>query len=67
MHHVHHLSSRIPYYRLPEVLRDYPALRDIGRLTLLESLGCIRLVLWDEAQRRLISFKEMRRANAGIA
>ena len=48
VHHVHHLSSRIPYYRLSRVLRDHPELKDIGRLTLLESLGCVRLVLWDE-------------------
>ena len=26
MHHVHHLASGIPYYRLPWVLRDYPEL-----------------------------------------
>jgi omega-6 fatty acid desaturase (delta-12 desaturase) len=60
MHHVHHLSSRIPYYRLPEVLRDYPELRDVGRLTLWQSLGCVGLTLWDERQGRLISFREMR-------
>ncbi len=24
IHHIHHLSSRIPYYRLPAVLRDHP-------------------------------------------
>ena len=35
VHHVHHLCSRIPYYRLPRVLRDHPELRDVGRLTLL--------------------------------
>lgn len=60
IHHVHHLCSRIPYYRLPRVLRDYPELRDIGRVTLLESFRCVRLVLWDEAQRRLVSFREAR-------
>jgi omega-6 fatty acid desaturase (delta-12 desaturase) len=64
MHHLHHLSSRIPYYRLPEVLRDHPALRHVGRLTLLRSFGCTRLVLWDEARRRLISFRELRRGLA---
>ena len=37
IHHVHHLSSRVPYYRLPRVLRDYPELRDVGRITLLQS------------------------------
>jgi len=60
VHHVHHLSSRIPYYRLQQVLRDHPELRNISRLTLRESLGCVRLVLWDETQRRLISFRDAR-------
>ena len=64
VHHVHHLSSRIPYYRLPDVLRDHPELRDVGRLTLLQSLRCVRLALWDETRQRLISFAEMRRAYA---
>jgi acyl-lipid omega-6 desaturase (Delta-12 desaturase) len=59
VHHVHHLCSRIPYYRLPEVLRDHPELRAIGRLTLLESLSCARLALWDEEQSRLVSFREL--------
>jgi acyl-lipid omega-6 desaturase (Delta-12 desaturase) len=58
VHHVHHLSSRIPYYRLPEVLRDRPELHDVGRLTLLESLKSVKLVLWDEKRRCLVSFKE---------
>ena len=60
IHHVHHLCSRIPYYRLPRVLRDHPELRDVGRMTLLQSFRCVRLVLWDEAQRRLVSFRELR-------
>lgn len=58
VHHVHHLSSRIPFYRLPEVLRDRPELHHVGRLTLLESLRSVRLVLWDEKKRRLVSFNE---------
>ena len=48
VHHVHHLCSRIPYYRLPDVLRENPELAAIGRLTLIESFRCVRLVLWDE-------------------
>jgi omega-6 fatty acid desaturase (delta-12 desaturase) len=59
MHHVHHLCSRIPYYRLPRALRDHPELRSISRLTILQSIRCVRLVLWDEGRRRLISFREM--------
>jgi omega-6 fatty acid desaturase (delta-12 desaturase) len=58
VHHVHHLSSRIPFYRLARVLGDHPELRNVGRITLWQSFKCVRLVLWDEQSRRLISFKE---------
>jgi omega-6 fatty acid desaturase (delta-12 desaturase) len=44
------------------VLRDHPELRHVGRLTLLDSFRCVRLVLWDETQRRLVSFREARLA-----
>lgn len=56
IHHVHHVASRIPFYRLPTVLKRLPQLNQISRLTLGESLNCVRLALWDEANRRLISF-----------
>ena len=58
VHHVHHLASRIPFYRLPSVMREQPELREVGRLTTMESLRSVRLVLWDEDSRRLISFSE---------
>jgi omega-6 fatty acid desaturase (delta-12 desaturase) len=64
IHHVHHLSSRIPYYRLNRVLRDHPDLREIGRLTIGQSLRCMRLVLWDESRRQMISFRQLRRDTA---
>ena len=64
IHHVHHLCSKIPYYRLPRVLRENPALGDIGRLTLWDSIKCVQLVLWDESRQRLVSFGEMRRLQA---
>ncbi|GGX83375.1 hypothetical protein GCM10007160_08250 [Litchfieldella qijiaojingensis] len=60
VHHVHHLCSRIPSYRLPEVLRDHPELRGVGRLTLWQSLESARLMLWDEDKRRLVSWGEVR-------
>lgn len=58
MHHVHHFCSRIPFYRLPEVMADFPELSNMRRLTLRESLDCLKLRLWDEDSQRLISFKE---------
>ncbi len=60
VHHVHHLCSRIPYYRLPRVLHDHPELKDVGRLTLVESFRCVRLVLWDESKQRMVSFRDVR-------
>jgi omega-6 fatty acid desaturase (delta-12 desaturase) len=41
------------------VLRDHPELAGISRLTVLQSLRCATLSLWDEGQRRLISFREL--------
>lgn len=65
VHHVHHLCSRIPYYRLPQTLRDNPDLRCVGRLTLFQSFSCVRLVLWDESHRRLVSFRDVRTRRFG--
>lgn len=60
VHHVHHLSSRIPFYKLYDVLRDHPELVNVGRITLMESFRCVPLTLWDEDTRQLISFREQR-------
>lgn len=60
IHHVHHLYSRIPFYRLSEILRDHPNLAEAQVLTFSESLACARLHLWDEAGKRLVSFREAR-------
>jgi omega-6 fatty acid desaturase (delta-12 desaturase) len=64
IHHLHHLSSRIPFHRLPQVLKDHPELKQIGRLTLWQSLKCVRLTLWDEDAKRLVSFREVGRRMA---
>ena len=57
IHHIHHLNSRIPYYRLPKVLRDHPELKTVGRLTLWDSLKGVRLSLWCEKRKKLVSFR----------
>jgi omega-6 fatty acid desaturase (delta-12 desaturase) len=59
LHHVHHLSSKIPFYRLPAVIRENPELKDVRRLTIRESMRCLRLSLWDEDCGRLVSFKQV--------
>lgn len=66
IHHVHHLYSRIPFYRLTEVIRDHRELAEAQRLTIRQSLATVRLHLWDEAQGKLMSFADAHR-HYGIA
>ena len=65
LHHVHHLCSRIPNYRLQACLDVVPELRQMAkRITLRESLTCWRLALWDEDRQKLVSFKDREKALA---
>ncbi len=64
LHHIHHLSCRIPNYRLNACLDDLPALKTINRIGLWDSLSCLRLALWDETTQRLISFGGLARKPA---
>ena len=58
LHHIHHLNGKIPNYRLQECLDASPELKGMSRLTLIESLKCAGLALWDEDSRKLISFRQ---------
>lgn len=61
IHHVHHLSSRIPNYRLRDCMNALPDLQTISpKLTLGAAIRSARLALWDETSRKLISFREFR-------
>jgi omega-6 fatty acid desaturase (delta-12 desaturase) len=58
-HHIHHLNSRIPNYRLPRCYRENPVFH-VRPLTLLSSLRSARLRLWDEQNRRMVGFEALR-------
>ena len=62
IHHVHHLYSRIPFYRLPEVLRDHSVLAESNRMTIRESIVTAKLHLWDEKSKKLLSFAQAKNA-----
>lgn len=64
LHHIHHLNSVIPNYRLHDCLAGSPEFQAMNRVTLWESLKCARLAVWDEAQRRLLTFREAHAAMA---
>ncbi|MGB2868790.1 MAG: fatty acid desaturase [Bacteroidota bacterium] len=57
LHHIHHVQQRIPNYNLQQCFDDLPALQRIKPLTLLGSLRCMRLHLWDEEHEKLVSFR----------
>ncbi len=61
VHHVHHLASRVPFYRLQAVLEAHPALKDMNRFTARETIKAVSLVLWDESARKLVSFRDARK------
>ncbi len=61
IHHIHHLASRIPFYRLPDALEKHPQLAEASRVTMLASLRCAHLALWDEWGCGLVSFEETTR------
>ena len=60
IHHVHHLSSQIPNYRLEECMLSNSALQEAEKITLLGSLRLLGLSLWDEEREELISFRRRR-------
>jgi acyl-lipid omega-6 desaturase (Delta-12 desaturase) len=58
-HHIHHLASQIPNYRLAACFRENPTLQRVTRLTLRQSFRCARLKLWDEDRRALVGFGDL--------
>jgi omega-6 fatty acid desaturase (delta-12 desaturase) len=60
LHHVHHLGPRIPNYRLQRCHDENALLHRATVITLRQSLSAFRLALWDEDQRRLVGFADVR-------
>ena len=60
-HHIHHLNSKIPFYRLPEAMKAIPELQ-MAKVTTLkpkDMIACLRLKVWDADQNKMIGFDEM--------
>jgi len=58
LHHVHHLSVRIPNYNLQSAHDETSGLQAVPALTLGEALRTVRLKLWDEERGRLVMFRD---------
>jgi omega-6 fatty acid desaturase (delta-12 desaturase) len=62
-HHVHHASTRIPFYRVPAALKaGHASLAASRRLGVRDAIGALKLGLWDETTERMVSFREARRS-----
>ncbi|MCH1504693.1 MAG: fatty acid desaturase [Verrucomicrobiales bacterium] len=56
-HHIHHLSSRIPNYNLERCHNSHPMFHDVKPLLPMASLKCMHYRLWDQENKRLITFQ----------
>lgn len=63
-HHIHHLNSKIPFYRLPEAMAAIPELQvaKVTSLTPSDIVACLKLKVWDTDQNRMIGFDELEMA-----
>jgi len=62
-HHVHHLNARIPNYNLTLAHRESPMFRDVPTLSLWDGLRALRLKLWDEDLKRLVTFAQAHKSD----
>ncbi len=58
LHHVHHLSARVPNYNLQRAHDHNPIFHDVPTLSMWDGLRCVRFKLWDEDRGRLVTFAE---------
>lgn len=61
-HHVHHLSARVPNYRLQACHASRREFQNVATLTLWQALGAPCFALWDEELGRMVRFSTDSRA-----
>lgn len=59
-HHVHHLSPRVPNYKLEEAHKNTPPLQNVPTISLATSLRSLRFRLWDEKNMNFVGFKDVK-------
>ncbi|HRD37488.1 MAG TPA: fatty acid desaturase, partial [Bacteroidia bacterium] len=55
-HHVHHMNARIPFYRLPEVMKALPELQNAKKTSLKpkDIIACFKLKVWDFEKQQMV-------------
>ena len=67
LHHVHHLSARIPNYNLPRAHDENPVFHSVPVLSIRQGMHSMRLKLIDERSGQLVTFGEARQMGAAAA
>lgn len=67
LHHVHHLAPRIPNYRLQRCHDSAPVMQQAPVVTLKSGASALRLALWDEDQKRMVRFADIRHLAAATS
>lgn len=62
-HHVHHLSPRVPNYKLEEVHNNIKPLQNVPTITLATSLKSLKFRLWDEESKKFVGFSHLKKAS----
>jgi omega-6 fatty acid desaturase (delta-12 desaturase) len=62
LHHIHHLLARIPNYNLQRAHDENKFLHRAPTISLWDGLRAVRLKLYDEDSRRMVTFAQARRA-----
>lgn len=59
-HHVHHLSPRVPNYKLEEVHNQTAPLQHVPTITLKTSLKSLKFRLWDEKEKVFVGYGKVK-------
>ncbi len=63
LHHVHHLSARIPNYNLQRAHDENAIFHNVPTISLRDGIRATRLKLWDEERQQLVTWAQARRSD----
>jgi acyl-lipid omega-6 desaturase (Delta-12 desaturase) len=63
LHHIHHLNARIPNYNLQRAHDENPIFHGVPTLSVWQALRTVKLKLWDEDRRKLVTFAQARKTH----
>ncbi|MEC1261320.1 fatty acid desaturase DesE [Bacillus swezeyi] len=59
-HHVHHLSPKVPNYKLETAHDQHEPLKNVPTITLKTSLQSLAFRLWDEEKKKFVTFRDIK-------